>query len=704
MFPFASEPRLAVDEYGTTDMSLTADYTPHDPILITSDGDFETQGWPGSGTVEDPYVIEGLSIDGRLSPSELYCISIEHTQAHFIINGCFLYQGKYGVYLKNVTNGILQHNECTINDYGIYLDKSNNNTILDNGCYYSRSGASWGVYLMESDYNVITDNTCFSQYAAMCIWKSNNNTINNNNCYDSLYGIRALGSDNITIANNNCSNHHSYGIDIWDSNHAIIRNNTCSYIGGGGSAYAISIVANWGPFVHNITLMDNICNNNYDRGIYALDAKDIVIVNNTCNGNYYGFDISDMMYSVLTGNTAAYNSEIGIVLRTGCFFNNIFNNTFGWNGGLIEQSNAEDMGQSKSWDDGIGLGNRWGDYKGVSPDYTIPGSAGSIDHYPMKADTASPVIDSPADFEYESGSTDNSITWTCSDDHPEMYLIVRDGVSVYSGVWDGLGIAILIDGLDLGIYNYTITVTDTCGNLRTDTVLVSVVDTTDPSIESLDDMQYESGTTDNTIVWIASDFNPDSYEIIRNGIQIASGPWDGASIGISVDGLDLGTYNFTLGVLDTSGNNASDTVMVTVVDTTDPSLNTPEDIQFKFGDAGHNLAWMLQDMNPFSYEVFMNSTLIASGTWNSTGETVTIALDGISVGVHFFTIYVTDLAGNEASNRVIVTVLPDSTTTDTIATSPPADSQFQIMDVLGLGIGFGVLLSVIVFVVLRKRE
>ena len=50
---------------------LTAAYTPHAPITITSNADFSTQGWPGSGTVDDPYVIEGLNItsDGNVSQS-----------------------------------------------------------------------------------------------------------------------------------------------------------------------------------------------------------------------------------------------------------------------------------------------------------------------------------------------------------------------------------------------------------------------------------------------------------------------------------------------------------------------------------------------------------------------------------------------------------------------------------------------------------
>ena len=48
-----------------------ADYEEHDPILITCDDDFSSQGWPGSGTPEAPYVIEGLSMDFGLFNQEI---------------------------------------------------------------------------------------------------------------------------------------------------------------------------------------------------------------------------------------------------------------------------------------------------------------------------------------------------------------------------------------------------------------------------------------------------------------------------------------------------------------------------------------------------------------------------------------------------------------------------------------------------------
>lgn len=296
-------------------------------------------------------------------------------------------------------------------------------------------------------------------------------------------------------------------------------------------------------------------------------------------------------------------------------------------------------------------------------------------------DITYPTIDSPSDFEYTEGSMGHTITWSPSDNNPDAYEVLKNGTMIHSGIWNGSGINVNLDGLNAGVYNYTLVVYDESGNSASDTVFVTVIESV-PMIDNPDDIQYESGTTGNTIVWSTSDLTPDFYVILRNGTQIDSGPWDGSDIEISIDGLDLGIYNFTLVVNGTSGNSASDTVMVSVVDTSDPVLNNPGDIMFKVGDTGQNITWILHGVNPFNYEVFMNVTLTASGTWNSTGETVTVALDGLSAGVHFFTIYITDLAGHETSDMVIVTVLPESTTTvtPTSTTTPTTTTDEITMD------------------------
>ncbi|MGM0687388.1 MAG: hypothetical protein ACQET3_10495, partial [Promethearchaeati archaeon] len=130
-----------------------------------------------------------------------------------------------------------------------------------------------------------------------------------------------------------------------------------------------------------------------------------------------------------------------------------------------------------------------------------------------------------------------------------------------------------VDGLDVGTYNYTLVVYDTSGNWVSDTVFVTVVDTTPPTIDSPEDIEYEFGSTGHNITWTPTDELPDQYEVYRNGSLIDSGEWNGSPISLGVDGLDVGTYNYTLVVYDTSGNWVSDTVFVTVVEsvTTTPT-------------------------------------------------------------------------------------------------------------------------------------
>ena len=59
---------------------------------------------------------------------------------------------------------------------------------------------------------------------------------------------------------------------------------------------------------------------------------------------------------------------------------------------------------------------------------------------------------------------------------------------------------------------------------------------------------------------------PGTYEIFKDGVSVASGPWHSSAeeISIGVDGLTVGEYNYTIVFTDVSGNSASDEVLVTV--------------------------------------------------------------------------------------------------------------------------------------------
>jgi hypothetical protein len=120
--------------------------------------------------------------------------------------------------------------------------------------------------------------------------------------------------------------------------------------------------------------------------------------------------------------------------------------------------------------------------------------------------------------------------------------------------------------------DYTIFMEDGLGYWNTVTGSISVQDTISPLIVIQPvDLEYTLGTTGHRIEWTSiSEILPDEYYIYVDDVLERSGPWDGSDIGVSVDGLALGEHTVTLRLVDTSGNEAIDTVavMVTALTTT----------------------------------------------------------------------------------------------------------------------------------------
>ncbi len=177
-----------------------------------------------------------------------------------------------------------------------------------------------------------------------------------------------------------------------------------------------------------------------------------------------------------------------------------------------------------------------------------------------------PTIDSPADIQYEAGSTGHSISWHPSDSAPASYQILIDGSQSESGSWTGGAITANIDGLGLGVHSVECRVVGHSGEPRGDIVRVTVVDTSAPLLNSPPDITMRVGSTGNKLTWIASDPDPSHYVITMNTTLWTSGVWNGSSIVLSLDGLGLGTYFFTVRVNDTVGHQSEDTVLVTVVE------------------------------------------------------------------------------------------------------------------------------------------
>jgi hypothetical protein len=91
-------------------------------------------------------------------------------------------------------------------------------------------------------------------------------------------------------------------------------------------------------------------------------------------------------------------------------------------------------------------------------------------------ETTSPTTDHPDDITYLQGQLGNNITWHASDDNPSSYEILIDGILTRSGLWNitNEAITIVVDGLAVGDYNFTLVVQDIRGNSASDEVMVTV--------------------------------------------------------------------------------------------------------------------------------------------------------------------------------------------------------------------------------------
>ncbi len=123
------------------------DLVPRSPIWIVGDENFTIANGvsTGSGTEMDPYIIEGWEINGTVQG---HCIRVENTMAHFIIRDCDLHSkktiyGPVGLYLINVTNGHIIHNDIHRSQTGIALAMdSHDNTIHHNAFFDNRNHAT----------------------------------------------------------------------------------------------------------------------------------------------------------------------------------------------------------------------------------------------------------------------------------------------------------------------------------------------------------------------------------------------------------------------------------------------------------------------------------------------------------------------------------------------------------------------------------
>ncbi len=201
------------------------------------------------------------------------------------------------------------------------------------------------------------------------------------------------------------------------------------------------------------------------------------------------------------------------------------------------------------------------------------------------------------------------------------------------------------------------------GSIYGDTWILNIIEPEGiPQIDSIDDCTYEQSDP-NIISWNVIDTNPSRYIIYDNGSPFDQGQWSTGSITSNLQNFGLGIHEIQLWVNDTNGYYSTDTVLVTLVDTIDPVIQTPDDFGVDLGTIV-SIQWNITEYNPSDYKIYNQGQLDVTDTLSGTSV---VFEELLALGTHNITLLVYDTSLNSAKSTVIVTVNPvNSTVTETI--------------------------------------
>jgi len=330
-------------------------------ISIVNDNDFTDYGFPGSGSIENPFIIENIVL---LSMNYSYGIKVRNTTKHFVIRNCTLTAYYSCIVIEEVSKGtaIIQNNTCLVNTLtecvGIELIKTNGAQIINNNCSTTLGVTIWepmnGIKLENSKYTLVKNNLCAKQ-------------IHN--------GIYSVHCENNRYEKNKCFYNHGSGITISDSkNETLIEN-----------IFYKNQIGAFLSDIQNSFITNNSFTRNSNYGIYLRNTMATTLTENRFEfSGKYGCLTYFAEACLFTYNQFINNSQYGIFLEKHSSRNSIHHNRFIYNN-IGGGSQVLDHGANNIWyEEQTEEGNFWSDYSGRGK-YKIDGYANSEDPYPLNS-------------------------------------------------------------------------------------------------------------------------------------------------------------------------------------------------------------------------------------------------------------------------------------------------------------------------------
>ncbi|MFX1250032.1 MAG: nitrous oxide reductase family maturation protein NosD [Promethearchaeota archaeon] len=332
-------------------------YIAHTPIFIEGNADFLAQaaleGWDGTGTLTDPFVITGyeISVKNKIS---FNLIMIKNTDLYFQIRSNFLKGYSYSNYtsscvlFENVTNGMIVNNAIQSSNVGIQFISTKystvkNNTLIDNNIGISLSSSSQntlinnnltlnseiGIFMLSSKYNSLINNTIQFTYGSIFLSDAairldgsfNNNIFCNTLNSNSGCGILLYYSFNNQISSNEVTNNFQYFIALLYSTQNMVSGNSIH------NSLGRDFVAIWLAYSSQNTFSSNTIYDILTSGILIELSDDNLIVDNVLYNVRTAIGLVNSTNNEISANIIYNSGPDGILLFNFASNNTIVDNT-----------------------------------------------------------------------------------------------------------------------------------------------------------------------------------------------------------------------------------------------------------------------------------------------------------------------------------------------------------------------------------------
>lgn len=239
--------------------------------------ELENEWCSGDGTINNPYIIDSILIR-RESNGDNYGIDIHNSRAFFIIKNCDIgSDSDTGLFLWNVSNGIIFYNQAEGVDRPIAMSNCSNVNISSN---VFKMSYSFAIDLDNCKCISINNNTFTDgKWHGISLFQCTNCFITENYVEIEQHGGVYLSNSHYNIIYKNVIHYDKTGMEIFESTY---NNITYNYLDGNGECFDERFDSMYNIFEHNTCLAEELVIPGYDWIIILsviLIFQSLIIIN-----------------------------------------------------------------------------------------------------------------------------------------------------------------------------------------------------------------------------------------------------------------------------------------------------------------------------------------------------------------------------------------------------------------------------------------